>query len=80
MREITHPSAPILSLQPSRVVRGLAPGPALCNKENAMHYAPGKEPCPLPYSPFKACTVPRPIGWLSTISKDGKANLAPYSQ
>jgi flavin reductase (DIM6/NTAB) family NADH-FMN oxidoreductase RutF len=45
-----------------------------------MHYAPGKDPCPLPFSPFKSCTVPRPIGWLSTISKDGKANLAPYSQ
>lgn len=45
-----------------------------------MHYAPGKEPCPLPFSPFKSCTVPRPIGWLSTISKDGVPNLAPYSQ
>ncbi len=45
-----------------------------------MHYAPGKEPNPLPYSPFKACTVPRPIGWLSTISINGIANLAPYSQ
>lgn len=45
-----------------------------------MHYAPGTDPCPLPFSPFKSCTVPRPIGWLSTISKDGKPNLAPYSQ
>ncbi len=45
-----------------------------------MHYAPGREACPLPYSPFKACTVPRPIGWLSTVSPDGVANLAPYSQ
>ena len=45
-----------------------------------MHYAPGREACPLPYSPFKSCTVPRPIGWLSTISKSGVANLAPYSQ
>ncbi|AWB48761.1 flavin reductase [Gemmobacter aquarius] len=45
-----------------------------------MHYSPGQEPCPLPFSPFKSCTVPRPIGWLSTISKDGKPNLAPYSQ
>jgi flavin reductase (DIM6/NTAB) family NADH-FMN oxidoreductase RutF len=45
-----------------------------------MHYAPGQEPCPLPYSPFKSCTVPRPIGWLSTVSKAGIANLAPYSQ
>lgn len=45
-----------------------------------MHYAPGKESCPLPFSPFKSCTVPRPIGWLSTISPGGVANLAPYSQ
>ncbi len=45
-----------------------------------MHYAPKDEPCPLPYSPFKSCTVPRPIGWLSTVSKDGIQNLAPYSQ
>lgn len=45
-----------------------------------MHYAPGKDECPLPFSPFKSCTVPRPIGWLSSISKDGVPNLAPYSQ
>ncbi len=45
-----------------------------------MHYAPGIEKCPLPYSPFKSCTVPRPIGWLSTVNRDGVANLAPYSQ
>ena len=45
-----------------------------------MHYAPQSEPCPLPFSPFKSCTVPRPIGWLSTVSADGVANLAPYSQ
>lgn len=45
-----------------------------------MHYSPGQDPCPLPFSPFKSCTVPRPIGWLSTISRDGKPNLAPYSQ
>ncbi|MGE0846514.1 MAG: flavin reductase family protein [Flavobacteriaceae bacterium] len=45
-----------------------------------MNYAPGLEPCPLPFSPFKSCTVPRPIGWLSTVSRDGVANLAPYSQ
>lgn len=33
----------------------------------------------LPYSPFKACVVPRPIGWISTLSPDGAVNLAPYS-
>ena len=30
--------------------------------------------------PFKSCVVPRPIGWLSTLSVDGIPNLAPYSQ
>ncbi|MDG1208004.1 MAG: flavin reductase family protein [Paracoccaceae bacterium] len=45
-----------------------------------MHYAPGKDACPLPYDPFKSCTVPRPIGWLSTISPEGVVNLAPFSQ
>jgi flavin reductase (DIM6/NTAB) family NADH-FMN oxidoreductase RutF len=45
-----------------------------------MNYAPGIDPCPLPFSPFKSCTVPRPIGWLSTVNRAGIANLAPYSQ
>ena len=33
----------------------------------------------LKHDPFKALIVPRPIGWVSTVSKDGVANLAPYS-
>lgn len=33
----------------------------------------------LPHDPFKACIVPRPIGWISTVSADGVRNLAPYS-
>ena len=37
------------------------------------------EPHGLPFNPFKAIVAPRPIGWISTISKDGIANLAPYS-
>jgi flavin reductase (DIM6/NTAB) family NADH-FMN oxidoreductase RutF len=45
-----------------------------------MKYNPGSEKSPLPYSPFKSCTVPRPIGWLSSTSRDGVENLAPYSQ
>ncbi len=45
-----------------------------------MHYAPGRERCPLAVSPFKSCTVPRPIGWISTVNVRGEANLAPYSQ
>lgn len=45
-----------------------------------MEFDPRNERCPLPFDPFKSCTVPRPIGWLSTISPDGVHNLAPYSQ
>jgi flavin reductase (DIM6/NTAB) family NADH-FMN oxidoreductase RutF len=45
-----------------------------------MKYDPASESSPLPFSPFKSCTVPRPIGWLSSISPDGVENLAPYSQ
>jgi flavin reductase (DIM6/NTAB) family NADH-FMN oxidoreductase RutF len=45
-----------------------------------MKYAPHLERCPLPFSPFKSCTVPRPIGWLSSVSRDGIENIAPYSQ
>lgn len=33
----------------------------------------------LPHNPFKAIVAPRPIGWISTRSKDGNDNLAPYS-
>lgn len=33
----------------------------------------------LPHDPFKAIIAPRPIGWISTMSKEGIANLAPYS-
>jgi flavin reductase (DIM6/NTAB) family NADH-FMN oxidoreductase RutF len=33
----------------------------------------------LPRDPFKSCVVPRPIGWISTLSKSNVVNLAPYS-
>ena len=33
----------------------------------------------LPRDPFKALVTPRPIGWISTVSKDGVCNIAPYS-
>ncbi len=46
----------------------------------SMKYSPQKEACPLPFSPFKSCTVPRPIGWLSSVSAAGIENIAPYSQ
>ena len=33
----------------------------------------------LPHDPFNAIVAPRPIGWISSLTPDGVANLAPYS-
>ncbi len=33
----------------------------------------------LAHDPFNAIIAPRPIGWVSTMGKDGSVNLAPYS-
>ena len=43
-----------------------------------MFYEP-KKGSPLKIDPFKSLVFPRPIGWISSISKNGIANLAPYS-
>lgn len=45
---------------------------------NSMFYATDT-PHGLRHDPFKALIVPRPIGWVSTLSADGTANLAPFS-
>jgi len=45
-----------------------------------MFYEPDKDDHGLPFNPYKSIVVPRPIGWISTISRDGAVNLAPYSQ
>ncbi|KAK3676404.1 hypothetical protein LTR78_003680 [Recurvomyces mirabilis] len=46
----------------------------------SVFYEPGKTSHGLPRDPFKSCVTPRPIGWISTRSKNGVDNLAPYSQ
>lgn len=33
----------------------------------------------LPHDPSKAIVSPRPVGWISTVSADGRLNLSPYS-
>ncbi|GLS38821.1 flavin reductase [Mesorhizobium tianshanense] len=43
-----------------------------------MFYEPSKGHG-LPHDPSKAIVAPRPIGWISTVNKAGKINLAPYS-
>jgi flavin reductase (DIM6/NTAB) family NADH-FMN oxidoreductase RutF len=45
-----------------------------------MFYEPGRTKHNLKYDPIKSCEVPRPIGWISTLSPSGVANLAPFSQ
>ena len=44
-----------------------------------MFYATDQNQHGLPRDPFKALVAPRPIGWISTLDRDGNANLAPYS-
>ncbi|MBT3603957.1 MAG: flavin reductase family protein [Candidatus Latescibacteria bacterium] len=44
-----------------------------------MFFTPGNHPNTLSNNPFNAIVVPRPIGWISTLSKSGIPNLAPYS-
>ena len=44
-----------------------------------MFYETAKNDHGLPFNPFKSCVVPRPIGWVSTVSHDGIVNLAPFS-
>lgn len=44
-----------------------------------MFYRPENNDHGLPHNPFKAIVSPRPIGWISTVSANGIANLAPYS-
>lgn len=44
----------------------------------SMFYEP-KNGHGLPHNPFNALIVPRPIGWISSVNKEGIANLAPFS-
>ena len=44
-----------------------------------MYYETDKNDHGLRYNPLKACVVPRPIGWISTVDAAGAVNLAPFS-
>lgn len=44
-----------------------------------MDYDPRSEPHNLARDPVTSLVVPRPIGWITTISPAGVVNLAPYS-
>ncbi len=45
-----------------------------------MFYDTDKNDHGLPYNPYKSIVVPRPIGWVSTLDREGAINLAPFSQ
>jgi flavin reductase (DIM6/NTAB) family NADH-FMN oxidoreductase RutF len=44
-----------------------------------MYYDPRRGGHGLSHNPMTALVVPRPIGWISTVSRTGVVNLAPYS-
>ena len=44
-----------------------------------MDYDPRSEPHNLARDPVTSLVVPRPIGWITTITATGLVNLAPYS-
>ena len=44
-----------------------------------MFYDPRTEPHGLAHSPVNALVCPRPIGWVTTLTRTGTVNLAPYS-
>lgn len=44
-----------------------------------MFYDAAKRDHGLAQDPLKSLIVPRPIGWISTVDRQGRVNLAPYS-
>ena len=44
-----------------------------------MFFDPNGKAEGLAHNPMKALVAPRPIGWISSVSPTGTANLAPYS-
>jgi flavin reductase (DIM6/NTAB) family NADH-FMN oxidoreductase RutF len=46
---------------------------------NDIHFYEPRAGHGLPHDPFNAIVGPRPIGWISTKSREGILNLAPYS-
>jgi flavin reductase (DIM6/NTAB) family NADH-FMN oxidoreductase RutF len=67
-----------------RLTHGAGYGPphlAPCSvRARVLFYEPQRrDTALLPHDPFKALVAPRPIGWVSTVGRDGEVNLAPYS-
>ena len=48
-------------------------------EDEQIHFYETDKPHGLKHNPFKSLVAPRPIGWVSTVSKAGVVNLAPFS-
>lgn len=80
MYRLLSPNSRKLLFHRSRFGRFLTSSPVQM-AENDLYYEPSKgQESGLPHDPFKSCVIPRPIGWISTTSKDGQDNLGPFSQ
>jgi flavin reductase (DIM6/NTAB) family NADH-FMN oxidoreductase RutF len=44
-----------------------------------LFYDTARDDHGLPHNPFKALVGPRPIGWITAMSRNGDVNLSPYS-
>src|SRR3546814_4559842 len=53
--------------------------PAGARRDERMFYDTRTGDHGLPHDPFKACVVPRPIGWITSMNEAGRVNLATYS-
>ncbi len=47
--------------------------------DDGIHYYEPATGHGLAHDPFNSIVGPRPIGWISTVDRDGRLNLAPYS-
>lgn len=50
-----------------------------CSPDDFVSYSQKSVLKTLPFDPYAAIVGPRPIGWMGTQSKEGVANLSPYS-
>jgi flavin reductase (DIM6/NTAB) family NADH-FMN oxidoreductase RutF len=48
-------------------------------KTETFHYYEPSKGHGLRFNPFNSIIAPRPIGWISSLSKEDRLNLAPYS-
>src|SRR5471030_1957933 len=74
-----HAAGSIQSSRPTSTRPMLRRAGTSAETEETMFYDAAKRDHGLAQDPLKSLIVPRPIGWISTVDKQGRVNLAPYS-